>query len=746
MFPYLKSKDEFIRDCENIRYNVAGEGKPSLPYVFTERDNENIGFFSRIRGCSHDNRFCEGQCSSTDCECIEKDEVFAESCKSCTNISEVVVQLTENVNRASWRKIETNGIGDVSFLQIQSWCQSVCVYMHDVVKHTKNDNLYIGLEYYSDRMETNSYHCRADVVIVGYGGDGRGKVLIIELKQHDNEHFKEDAKRNAANQVKDYCNSLKASMSDDVDIDVIPCVYFHNYTKAECIRDTDEVCVCYGGTVQCKDKTDGIIEMSHFIDEIMSQKEPEYDAKNIIIKMKSSIKTLSIQKLGEIMYGMDSGSSKVCLEDIEKILRPDQSFVYKAIAKQIKNNEKGMHIVSGAPGSGKTVLAALFIRYCVENNKRVVFVYHGSAPVKAIEETLNTLSGKGEESDENQKLKEDWEHFVKIVHVNNVEKENIEADVLIFDEFHRIQKDSADNVDGIFAPVKCIILMVDRLQAVQRTDAGTKYIEAIISGNKESTYVMHNYHLWSQFRCNNSEGFVTCVEQMLQMHYPAEDRYVVRKKNNNQMKFRDLDFDVRVIDKSDKIIEDLYRNENVVFLTNNREHAKDIFGNESLFSKNKHNGFISARDQNGLIEVGTCYRVQGVEYDEILVVLDDSIDYIDGKICFTKEYIEELWKEKIPADLKEQIQDKYENELEPSKRFGTWERLKEAMLESNGNKSDQEQCDVRCRIYEDFFAEYIEDELNLAKNRYRVLITRGIKKCYIYVMNDGLRRYFKSFE
>ena len=34
--------------------------------------------------------------------------------------------------------------------------------------------------------------------------------------------------------------------------------------------------------------------------------------------------------------------------------------------------------------------------------------------------------------------------------------------------------------------------------------------------------------------------------------------------------------------------------------------------------------------------------------------------------------------------------------------------------------------------------------LDLVKNTYRVLFTRGIKGCYVYFMDEGTRKFFQS--
>ena len=100
----------------------------------------------------------------------------------------------------------------------------------------------------------------------------------------------------------------------------------------------------------------------------------------------------------------------------------------------------------------------------------------------------------------------------------------------------------------------------------------------------------------------------------------------------------------------------------------------------NLICKENEHGNTKTRGRNGSILLKNSFNTQGIEFEEVVVIIDKNIDYKNKKICFAKPV-------------------------------------------SGVNA---------------------EEELNFLKNKYRVLLTSGLKKCTIYAVNKDLREYLLS--
>ncbi|MCR5012493.1 MAG: hypothetical protein K6A72_09130 [Lachnospiraceae bacterium] len=132
-----------------------------------------------------------------------------------------------------------------------------------------------------------------------------------------------------------------------------------------------------------------------------------------------------------------------------------------------------------------------------------------------------------------------------------------------------------------------------------------------------------------------------------------------------------------------------------------------------------------------------------------MVVIDKKLDYQNGRICFTDEYINQMWHssriERRNAENRDSQLIDYNMVYEDLHReFGI--DLANASFSWLGlcrllNNQNEAECVIRSR----YFARYVEEELYLEKKKYRILLTRGLRKCYIYAMNENLRNHLKAF-
>ena len=168
------------------------------------------------------------------------------------------------------------------------------------------------------------------------------------------------------------------------------------------------------------------------------------------------------------------------------------------------------------------------------------------------------------------------------------------------------------------------------------------------------------FHLWSQFRCGQDEGYLTWVEKTLGMEPETISFSGVDPR---------FDFDVRLVTNEEDLFE-LLEKENVRVLATKSDGYKEVKKNgKQLFYS------IYANRPDDCIPVYYPTDFQGLEYDTVLVIIGNDLK-IDLVTTITKK-----------------------------------------------------------------------DEINYLKNQYRLLLTRGLHKCYIYCLNQEMKEHFnKSLE
>ena len=207
------------------------------------------------------------------------------------------------------------------------------------------------------------------------------------------------------------------------------------------------------------------------------------------------------------------------------------------------------------------------------------------------------------------------------------------------------------------------------------------------------------YELESQFRCNGSDGYIAWLDNVLE----------IRKTANFDIE--GLDYDFRIFDTPNelkKIIEaknEINNKSRIVagycweWPKANRKNPDyhDIVIPEYDFemSWNLDNSESFAIGKNTVKQAGSIHTTQGLEFDYVGVIIGNDLRYEDGHIV-----------------------------TDCTKRA----------------KSDKSLNGLKKYPKEEQYA--IADEI--IKNTYRTLMTRGMKGCYIYCVDEKLREYFKE--
>jgi hypothetical protein len=287
---------------------------------------------------------------------------------------------------------------------------------------------------------------------------------------------------------------------------------------------------------------------------------------------------------------------------------------------------------------------------------------------------------------------------------HNADKNTFDA--LVVDEAHRLNKKSGlfknlgeNQIKEIINASKFSIFFIDESQRVDIFDIGRK--EEIEKHANKLGAKIEVMQLESQFRCNGSDGYLSWLDDVLDI-----------KKTANFDGFG-KQYDFKVIDNPNdlkKIILEKNKINNKARLVagycwnwlkdgKNKTHIYDINLPEFDFSMswNLGNTLTWAIDEESVNEVGCIHTSQGLEFDYVGVIIGDDLRYENGIVTdFTKRA-------------------RTDNSLKGIKTLA-----KENIKKANA----------------------IADEI--IKNTYRTLMTRGQKGCYIYCTDKKLAEYFKK--
>ncbi len=349
-----------------------------------------------------------------------------------------------------------------------------------------------------------------------------------------------------------------------------------------------------------------------------------------------------------------------CTVEMYKYLNPTAKELLDSMEAIVDKKQKPLIFVEGGPGSGKTLLNMLLLRFCLDIGLKTVFCYAGDAPITALLKAIGTTLPKEKIS------KTIVDTQIRVRHWDKVLKSKISDRVVIFDEAHRYGNNNTDNVDlgdtieNIMNSSLGGVVLYDNKQFTTEGDKdGFKELKELKTKAQNGSiqgFCVKNYNLWSQFRCNQDEGYVTWVEQVLGMETEGTNFQFGQNDPQDKIYLSDLDFQPELC-----------------YLLSNEEEK---------IIPNKEEGLVIAEKDGkpiagtyGKVKPMTTINAQGLEWDEVLVVIGNDISVENGEI-----------KVKLGFD---------------------------------------------------------ED---VVKNKYRVLLTRGLKRIRIYCENEDVMKYIEQFD
>jgi len=596
-------------------------------------------------------------------------------------------------------------VREIGASEENSWRNSLPK-IKDLIEIADLKDINIALEY-----EIPYNQSRIDCLLFGKDESNEDNIVLIELKQWASVKSREDEGNfvetymggnsrvvpHPAEQTKGYDGYLKSFIAEfekNEPLILFSCSYCHNYKKIE---------------------GEGLF--APIYEEIIKDY-PLYTEGDTVFLAKK-IKSLLSKGNGFEVFNRFMQSeikpSKKLLENVSKIISNEVVFsllneqlvaknlIWSKIRKTQKNSGKAVIIVHGGPGTGKSVIALNLLAEAAKKKYKAFYACKSKPFVSG----LSNLVGRDAEI-----LISNLNRFIP-----SKVKEN-DGDLVLIDEAHRIGKTSnnqftkADDrtkmsqIDQIVRFAKTSVFFIDDFQNIRSLEIGSA--ELIRETAKKFECSIDEVTLETQFRCMGSNDYLKWLESVLGY---TKDKLIL---------FNSEKFDFKIFDTPqelynvllEKEAEGIKNNPNkgnfsrIVAgfcwkwsqkLDSNGELIKDVVIGDFAMPWETHDKVTPPRGYAkwyewaykpvGIKQVGCIYTAQGFEFDYIGVIIGNDLKYnpdtdrLEGDITAT-------------ADL---------------------------MLRRN----------------RDNFDKYV-------KNIYRVLMSRGMRGCYIYCTDPVTQEYFKN--
>ena len=578
---------------------------------------------------------------------------------------------------------------------------------------------------------------RIDCMIYGTGEDDSENVIHIELKQWSNKtvaladsngNFMEDETANRqpddiifnveaftghtnrivahpSQQVKGYqgylSNFIEVFSNHEVSLSGL--AYCYNYLKEDpkhpsYLFDAKYASLLSQYPTYAKDQFD---ELTGKLTGLLKKGE----GLSIFNKVMQSPIRPSKKLLNEVQTMVENGdtSSFALIED-QLVAR---NMILDKIRPYIRKGEfeKSVIIVNGGPGTGKTVIALHILAELAKemNNGKVINVQYATKSASL----LNGVKSKIRPAA--RILFQNVTSYVPAVTDENA------VDVLLIDEAHRIGRTSngqytpaakrtdLSQIDTIIRATKIGVFFIDEKQAIRGAEIGSTNM--IREAAAKYGAKVEECTLTSQFRCNGSDNYMDWIEQVLYNH-PVKSKFDL------------ADFNLQILDSPQEMYDRLVEQDNVPgqtarimagfcwkwsdTLDENGDLIKDVvIGNFKMpwethrtFTRTPR-GYVKwyewAYKPEGIKQVGCIYTAQGFEFDYAGVIIGPDLIY----------------------------------NTETRKIETVKSATRDPMLRNAPNEATM--------TYDDY-----------VRNIYRVLMTRGMKGCFLYICDENLRNYMKQ--
>ena len=586
--------------------------------------------------------------------------------------------------------LREKGLSGGSQSEINSWNNSLH-FMKDVLEDSYFDvNCQVAIEY--NIPQTSK---RVDFMIMGNNGQ-EDHVVIVELKQWAKvEKVDDNCDHSIMSDLKSHepvahpsyqaysYKCLILDYCDDTHVNnqtIKPCAYLHNMSEQ------------YRHVIEDNLYIEWTIEAPVFLQQD-------------VLKMRNFIKQYIKLKAsdGSLLYKIEEGRlrpTKSLQDSLDSMLCGNQEFhmideqvvaydkIMKAIKESHSDNRKHVIIITGGPGTGKSVLAINVLARCIIDLKlNASYITKNMAPRKCYANLL--AKGNAKKMINLQKaIQSPW--CLPTTIYNGL-------DVGIFDEAHRMQKKpyrymGNDMLGDAIKAAKVAVFFVDDDQRITVEDRYS--VDSIIAYAKRENAIVHKpYELVSQFRCDGSDGYISFLNNLLELKQTANTTFEFNKLNvkvfDNPVQMRDELRELNKINDKARMIAGYCYDWNV---KNGRGDWDIKLPNGFKAKWNLENDDHWAVNPNSFEEIGCIHTCQGMEFDYVGVFIGKDL-YYDGEHVRTNR---------------------------------------------NAISKDDKTSGIRLRSTTD------EEADKLIRRTYKVLLTRGLKGCFIYCEDSNLKEYLKK--
>jgi DUF2075 family protein len=583
-----------------------------------------------------------------------------------------------------------HSVGDSEY---SSWRNSLGNAMFHVMNTSEvHGDTGIAVEY-----RVNGRAFRIDFILSGKNHNGREVLIIVELKQWTDITFSELSEHvrtfiggsirdtpHPSYQAWSYSSHLKMynEYIYETGVTVKACAYLHNCINQEVINAS-----------RYEDK---LREIPVFVKgqasdlrELIKEHIHIGTGTDLLEKIDSAI-TRPSQQLADAVGGMLKSQEEFVLLDeqktvLEKIIRA---------SNEALKGQKRVLIISGGPGTGKSVISINALARLTGQRLNAKYVTPNAAPRAVFESKLNKIFKKADI----RSLFSGSGSFT--------ETESDSFDTLIVDEAHRLKMKSGmfknlgeSQIKEIISSARTSVFFIDEAQKVTWSDVGE--IEMIENEGKLAGAIVQRMELTSQFRCSGSDDYIAWLDNTLGLRPDSEEYFLQSKFDfqifDNPAKLHEVIKEKNKINNKSRVVAGYCWN----WISQKRPELADIvidkFNYRATWNLTS-DGSEWIISPKSVEEVGCIHTCQGLEVDYVGVIVGKDLIARNGVL-----------------------------RTDPSARAKTDKSLA-------GFKKELKTDPIQAKLKAD----------KIIRNTYRTLMSRGMKGCYVYFVDEETADYFRS--
>jgi len=607
--------------------------------------------------------------------------------------------------------------------EIRSWENNIAE-MSRLLFNAGLDDTFIAFEFFVPLTEK-----RIDCVLLGFDDSRHPHMVIIELKQWSNDRvqFAADGCNYAVDD--EYEQLLTTVIAGESQISIHPCLQAKTYqdrvsTTLKAVINRDLTVSAFAYCYNFKNDENNILSDKRYNDvrkEIRLFFSEEAD--DLTNMLKDCIGNGMGNSCYDLLDGGYASPASFCTQaeqllDSEGFLKAfghntDQGKaergILASVRESINSGRKQVFIVNGGPGTGKTIVGMRLLCQFIRLNKTTRYSFEPMYMVRSIAIRKSFI--------EDALPNEFITRYISSgsYSPNFTRKSKDKLRVVLFDECHTIceEDNPANAVNSILDNFDIIVFLLDHHQCRAGQFATPReLILKVVEGRNDVT--LHpDYTLNMQMRCDSSSDYIKWIDSVFYGDGTSDQQKIpyyfhicesAAELHGHIMARAEEGYTARICAGYcwpwHKTLKD--KNTGTFF--------DDIVLGDFSMSWNTHKdilpprGYVSkekwACRPEGIRQVGCIYTTQGLEFDYIGVIVgpDIRIDE-DGRLATN------------PGAHKPKPGTKREDNVDYDFLF---------------NKS----------------AENLKD--TFIRNIYRVLLTRGMKGCYVYFCDPKLRAYIEE--